>query len=127
MRSFPSLLLATAFLAIATTSLPLHADEGTTHRPAGDAVATRPAPPPPGVHFLPPHLMKKLNLTADQKKQIHDLEKEIKAKLDKILTPEQKKIMEESRPPRREGQGPDGDAPRDAGPHESGGDNGPPR
>jgi hypothetical protein len=45
-----------------------------------------------------------LKLTDEQLRQIADLEKETKAKLDKILTDEQKKILEESRPP-RPGQG----------------------
>ena len=49
--------------------------------------------------------MEQLNLTPEQLGQIAELEKETKAKLDKILTPEQQKILEESRPPRLEGQG----------------------
>jgi hypothetical protein len=50
----------------------------------------------------------KLNLTQDQRKQVADLEKETKAKLDKILTTEQKKILAETRPPRPGQGGPGG-------------------
>ena len=65
--------------------------------------------PPPGFHLLPRFLVDKLNLSEDQRKQIEELEQETKAKLNKILTPEQQKIMAETRPPRpgsgRSGQG----------------------
>src|ERR1039458_7463829 len=42
-----------------------------------------------GFHLLPPRAMEHLNLTEDQQKQIAALEAEVKAKLEKILTPEQ--------------------------------------
>ena len=61
--------------------------------------------PPGGFHLLPPFAMDKLNLTEDQQKQIADLEKETKEKLDKILTPEQIKMLSEMRPPRPPGEG----------------------
>jgi hypothetical protein len=66
------------------------------------------------MHLIPPFVQDKLELTDDQKKQIADLEQEVKAKLSKILTPEQMKTLEEARPPRRggpgggQGQGPGG-------------------
>jgi len=43
--------------------------------------------------------MEQLNLTADQQKQLADLEADVKAKLEKILTPEQLKQLREMRPP----------------------------
>jgi Spy/CpxP family protein refolding chaperone len=46
-------------------------------------------------------------LTDDQKKQVAALEAEVKAKLEKILTPEQLKQLKQMRPPGRPG-GPGG-------------------
>jgi Spy/CpxP family protein refolding chaperone len=57
-----------------------------------------------GFHLLPRFVVEKLNLTDSQQQQIADLEKDTKAKLDKILTPEQKKTLDEMRPP-HPGQG----------------------
>ncbi len=45
-----------------------------------------------------------MNLTKAQQNRLAKLEKETKAKLYKILTPEQQKTLEEARPP-RQGQG----------------------
>ena len=56
-----------------------------------------------GLHLLPPRAMEQLNLTADQQKQIAALEAEVKAKMEKILTPEQLKQLKEMRPPMRQG------------------------
>jgi Spy/CpxP family protein refolding chaperone len=59
--------------------------------------------------------MQKLNLTDDQKKQVADLEAEVKVKMEKILTPEQLQQLAQMRPPRPPGGpggpggGPDGD------------------
>ena len=57
--------------------------------------------------------MEHLNLTEDQQKQIVALEAEVKAKLEKILTPEQLQQLKQMRPPGRPGGpggqgGPDG-------------------
>ena len=52
--------------------------------------------------------MEHLNLTEDQQKQIAALEAEVKAKLEKILTPEQLQQLKEMRPPGRPG-GPGGE------------------
>ena len=60
-----------------------------------------------GFHLLPPRAVEQLNLTADQLKQVAALEAETKAKLEKILTPEQLKQLQQMRPPRRPG-GPGG-------------------
>ncbi len=56
---------------------------------------------PGGFRLLPPRAMKELNLTEAQRKQLADLEKEVKAKVEKILTPEQLEKMKEMRPPLR--------------------------
>ena len=83
--------------------------------PGGDRPGR--AGPPGGVHVIPRFAEEKLNLTDDQRKQIADLEKEMKDKLAKILTPEQLKALEQARPPRdpgREGPG-NRRGPRDRG------------
>jgi Spy/CpxP family protein refolding chaperone len=48
-----------------------------------------------------------LNLTAEQRKQLDELQKDVDTKLGKILTAEQKKQLEEMRP----GIGPGGPPP----------------
>jgi Spy/CpxP family protein refolding chaperone len=61
-----------------------------------------------GFHIIPPMAQDQLNLTDDQKKQIEALEKDTKAKLDTILTDEQKtklKDMQERMRRRFSGQG----------------------
>jgi Spy/CpxP family protein refolding chaperone len=60
-----------------------------------------------GFHLLPPRAQEQLNLTADQQKQVAALEAKVKAKLEKILTPEQLKQLKQMRPPGRPG-GPGG-------------------
>ena len=63
---------------------------------------------------MPARMQEMLKLTDDQKKAIAELQKEVDAKLDKILTDEQKKQIKEMRnrrPPRQgngPGNGPDG-------------------
>jgi hypothetical protein len=63
-------------------------------------------PPQPG-QILPPFLAEQLQLTEDQRKQLDELQKEVTAKLDKILTSEQKKQIEDMRN-RGPGGGPGG-------------------
>jgi hypothetical protein len=66
-------------------------------------------PPQPG-QIMPPRMQEMLKLTDDQKKAIAELQKEVDAKLAKILTDDQKKQLKEMRnrrPPRRD-NGPDG-------------------
>ena len=46
-----------------------------------------------------------MNLSAEQFKQIGEIEEETKARLDKILTPEQMKALETARPPMPGGPG----------------------
>jgi hypothetical protein len=63
---------------------------------------------------LPPFAREELNLTKDQEEEIAKLEKEVKERLEKILTADQKKRLENLRP-----RGPGGPPP--------GGPDGPPR
>jgi hypothetical protein len=70
-------------------------------------------PPRPG-QILPPFLQEQLKLTDKQKKQVEELQKEVDARLAKILTDEQKKQLKELR--ERFGRGgPPRDGPRDGG------------
>jgi hypothetical protein len=55
------------------------------------------SPGPPaggGVRVLPPRVADGLTLTDEQKRQLAELEAEAKEKLDKFLTPEQRKVLE---------------------------------
>ncbi|HXY33106.1 MAG TPA: EF-hand domain-containing protein [Planctomycetaceae bacterium] len=89
-------------------------------------------PPRPG-QILPPFLQEELSLTADQKKQVALLQKEVDEKLDKLLTEQQRQQLKEMRqgfgrgpgggpggPPGRRRRGPDGppgeERPSDRGP-----------
>ena len=56
---------------------------------------------PGGPHILPPRAEAQLNLTADQLKQITELEAEVKTKIEKILTAEQLQKLKQMRPPQR--------------------------
>ncbi|HWE96199.1 MAG TPA: YHYH protein [Tepidisphaeraceae bacterium] len=68
----------------------------------------------PGFHLIPPFAEPQLNLSADQRQQITALENETKAKLGKILTADQLKTLQETRPPGPPGRGPSG--PESSGP-----------
>jgi hypothetical protein len=54
------------------------------------------SPPQPG-QILPQFLQDVLSMSADQKKQLEQLQKEVDARLAKILTPEQNKQLQEMR------------------------------
>lgn len=93
--------MSVAAVAFATTLLTAQSSDEPTSRPSGpwheNGSTSRPGGPGGhrgGFHLLPPFVMDKLNLTDDQKKALAELEKETKAKLDKILTDEQKKILD---------------------------------
>lgn len=88
-----------------TPDNPLGRDNGP---PGSDSRPERPRPEPGAV--LPPFVRDKLNLTSDQKKQIGDLESDVKSKLAKILTDDQMKqfrdLLRQGPPPRpRDDQG----------------------
>ena len=77
-------------------------------------------PPPKGKGFeigkvLPPHVMEELELTEEQDKQIRELEKEVRKKLEKILDKKQIDKIKRMGPPRpRDGDG-DEPPPREKG------------
>src|ERR1700722_1698823 len=92
---------------------------------AGLIVACNAQPPgdrqgPPAtwnpVHLFPPDIRDSLNLTEQQEKQIDELEKEVRGKVDKILTAQQRKILSQARP--RGPGGPDGPGGPPDGPGE---------
>lgn len=85
----------------------------------------------PGFHLLPPPVQERLNLSDDQKKQLAELEAEVKAKMEKILTPEQLQQLKQMRPPQGQGgpqdqggPGGQGGARRGRGPGGQGGPQG---
>jgi Spy/CpxP family protein refolding chaperone len=105
-----------ALLLGASTGLILAQDS--THEPdgqsppPGEAAPGGPAGqghgprgPGGGFHLLPPRAAERLKLTADQQRQVADLEAETRAKLEKILTPAQMEQLKQMRPPRRPGGG----------------------
>ena len=64
-------------------------------------------PPKPGT-VLPAFVVEQLKLTDDQKKQLDDLQKEVDAKLDKILTADQKDMLKNLHVQRAAPAGPGG-------------------
>lgn len=91
-------------------------------RPGGGPGPEGPGGPHGGFHLLPPRAVEHLKLTDEQKKQLEELEADVKAKIGKILTPEQLEQLKQMRPPMRQGPGgsggrgpgrggPDGDGP----------------
>lgn len=67
-------------------------------RPQGD----RPPPRYELGQVFPPNVRERLKLTKEQEKQIAELEKEVKERLEKILSAEQKRETETPPPPRRD-------------------------
>ncbi len=64
--------------------------------------------PPGGFRLgsvLPPHLAEDLDLTQEQRKEIAKIEKEVRAKLEKLLTRKQKALIEAHRPRGERGEG----------------------
>jgi hypothetical protein len=64
---------------------------------------------------IPPHIRDELNLTPEQQKKLETIEADVRGKLNKLLTDEQKRIFENHRPPFGPPGGPGGtpDAPTD--------------
>ena len=123
MRRLPMLTLACGILALAAIPMLTMAQDGPGGPPpregAGpggpegrDGQGGGPGGPRGrgrgGFHLLPPFVMEKLDLSEEQQQQLKTLEKETKAKLEKILTPEQVKILATARPPRPGQGGPGG-------------------
>ncbi len=94
-------------MALAVSTFTAFAQDAGGPPPSGgsgpDGAQQRQGPPGGGFHLLPPHAMEQLKLTADQQKQVADLETEVKAKIEKILTPEQLQQLKQMRPPQRQG------------------------
>jgi len=90
-------------LTLTVTTLSGLAQNNTNMPPAGGG-------PGRGFHILPPHAQEQLNLTADQQKQIADLETEVKGKIEAILTQSQLEKLKQMRPPQRH-DGPGGEEP----------------
>jgi hypothetical protein len=70
-----------------------------------DSPGRGPGGPGVGFHLMPWFAVEQMNLTPAQQERIATLEKEAKARLDKILTPEQQKALDEARPPMPGGPG----------------------
>jgi hypothetical protein len=99
----------------------------------GGPSGAAPQAPPPGqnapvdrfrVHLLPPGGTDRLELTPAQYEQIVSLEADVKAKLEKILTPEQIRLLQRMDRRRPGGFGGPG---RDRGPGGPGGSGAPPQ
>jgi hypothetical protein len=75
--------------------------------------------PQPG-HILPGFLQDQLKLTTDQKQRLAQLQKEVDARLDKILTDDQKKQLKNMSPGGRGGFGPRGPGGPPPGGHPGG-------
>jgi Spy/CpxP family protein refolding chaperone len=98
--------LVTCMVAVAASQRP---DDGDRKGPG------KKGPPPKGFvlgKLLPPHITEELELTPEQEKQLRALEQETRKKLEKILTPEQRKLIEKlGRRRPGPGPGPDDDGP----------------
>src|SRR4051794_21352532 len=75
---------------------------GKKGRPPRGGPGGPPGPFEPG-RVLPPPMRDQLNLTAEQQKQLDALEKDVKDRLFLILTDNQRKQLQEMRPPRPDG------------------------
>jgi Spy/CpxP family protein refolding chaperone len=51
------------------------------------------------IHVIPPFAVQDLKLTPDQERQLQELERDVRSKVMKILTPEQLRKLQQSRPP----------------------------
>lgn len=119
MKHLWAVAFAVAVVAVCAVSSFSQPPEGKEKGPPGK----KGGPPPFELgKVLPPFVRDDLDLTADQEKEIAALEKEVKERLEKILTADQKKKVSSLRPPRKDGPPPDG---KEKGP--PGGKDGPPR
>ena len=129
MRRFLALIVFLGIIAMAAVAVQTTAQDGPPGGPGGPPPRNGPGGrggPRAGFHLIPPFVAERMNLTDAQKKQVAELEKETKAKLYKILTPQQQKTLEAARPPRpRQGggdrRGPGGPGGPGGGPGPDGG------
>jgi Spy/CpxP family protein refolding chaperone len=104
-----SLLTALTVLAVATSEAQPPEGKNGKKGPPGDQNGPPGGPPRFQLgHVLPPFVREELELTAEQEEQIEALEKQVKAKLEKILTAEQRKKLKSIRPPGPPPGGPEG-------------------
>jgi hypothetical protein len=75
-------------------------DPSFMRRPGGAGGGAGQGRPDGAFHLIPPFALDRLNLTDEQRRQIEPLDKQARERLEQILTPEQLKILKESRPPR---------------------------
>jgi hypothetical protein len=82
--------------------------------PGGGGPGGRGGGPGSAFRLIPPFAENQVNLTEEQRAKVTQLEADTKAQLQKILTREQMKAMEEARPPRGPSGigGPEGNPPR---------------
>lgn len=74
--------------------------EGPGPRRGGPGAQPPPPPPPPPFELgkvLPPHVRDDIDLSEEQEQQVDKLEQEVKERLQKILTPEQRKKVRDMR------------------------------
>jgi len=102
-------------LALALSTLNTRAQDAGAPPPLAGGPASAPKHGQGWFHLLPPRALEQLKLTADQQKQLADLEADVKGKLEKILTPEQQQQLKQMRPPHPPGGrgagGPDAGGP----------------
>ena len=75
---------------------------GTGQGVPGNVGANRPQAGNGGLRLLPGGAREKLKLTAEQQKQLEDLEVELKSRIERILTPDQLEQLKQMRPPPRD-------------------------
>lgn len=127
MRCLMTFLLAGALVAAVAEMASAQEGQGVPPRrgegggPGGGRPGGPGGPGQGGFHLLPRFLIERLNLTEAQMQQVSELEKETKAKLEKILTDEQKKTLAETRPPRPGQGGPGQGGPGQGGQGRAGG------
>jgi hypothetical protein len=118
---------AMVVLAAFTTGLVLTATPAASQPPGGKDSKGKDSKGPPRFELgqvFPPPLVAELKLSPEQEKELEAIRKELKAKLEKLLTEEQKKTIENFRP--RGPGGPGGAGGPPGGPGRQGGINTPP-
>jgi hypothetical protein len=85
--------------------------DGEGERPGRPSDREAFGPPRVGGLFLPPFVANQLELTEEQRKAVAELQKEVDARMSKILTPEQKKLLEKMPGPGAGGRGGPGGFP----------------